>query len=88
MLVVRVPLIPDGATVEANTTPMAYLAERTKLYWVGGSVKSPPQYIALDLSYGWSPPRRRTSPRTQRSSIRGGRTRLSSTSSSSRCCGW
>lgn len=46
--------IPDGATVEANVTALAHLATRTDVYWIGGD-KTPPQYLALDLSYGWSP---------------------------------
>ncbi|MEY9962146.1 putative membrane protein [Streptacidiphilus sp. MAP12-16] len=47
-------VIPNGATVEANVTLMAHLAARTRLYWIGGA-KIPPQYLALDMSYGWSP---------------------------------
>ncbi|MFC1400375.1 MULTISPECIES: DUF2079 domain-containing protein [Streptacidiphilus] len=47
--------VPDGVTVEANVTLMAHLAGRTQLYWVGGDKTSPPQYVALDMSYGWSP---------------------------------
>lgn len=47
--------VPDGAGVEANITAMSRLAARTDLYWLGGSKAAPPQYIVLDLSYGWSP---------------------------------
>ncbi|MFD0330011.1 DUF2079 domain-containing protein [Streptacidiphilus monticola] len=46
--------IPSGAAVESNVTPMAHLASRTDLYWLGGD-HSAPDYVALDLSYGWSP---------------------------------
>jgi uncharacterized membrane protein len=48
-------LVPDGATVESNITAMSRLAARTDLYWLGGSQPAPPQYLVLDLSYGWSP---------------------------------
>ncbi|MEY9939279.1 DUF2079 domain-containing protein [Streptacidiphilus sp. MAP5-3] len=47
--------VPNGTTVECNITPMAHLAARTDVYWLGGSQASPPQYIVLDLSYGWAP---------------------------------
>jgi uncharacterized membrane protein len=47
--------IPNGATVEANVTLMAHLAGRTTLFWIGVDTVAP-QYVALDLSYGWSSP--------------------------------
>ncbi|WP_243639645.1 DUF2079 domain-containing protein [Streptacidiphilus pinicola] len=47
-------LVPDGAVVESNITAMPRLASRTDLYWLGGS-PAPPQYLVVDLSYGWSP---------------------------------
>ncbi|MEY9874149.1 putative membrane protein [Streptacidiphilus sp. MAP12-33] len=48
-------LVPDGATVESNITAMSRLAARTDLYWLGGEKAAAPQYVVLDLSYGWSP---------------------------------
>jgi uncharacterized membrane protein len=47
-------LVPDGAVVESNITAMSRLASRTDLYWLGGATAAP-QYLVLDLSYGWSP---------------------------------
>ncbi len=47
-------LVPDGAVVESNITGMSRLAARTDLYWLGGATAGP-QYLVLDLSYGWSP---------------------------------
>jgi uncharacterized membrane protein len=47
--------VPAGATVESNITLMAHLAARDDVFWIGGSTRTPPQYLALDLSYGWSP---------------------------------
>jgi hypothetical protein len=41
--------------VESNITLMAHLAARDDVFWIGGSTRTPPQYLALDLSYGWSP---------------------------------
>ncbi|WP_409473958.1 DUF2079 domain-containing protein [Streptomyces sp. HC307] len=48
--------IPDGATVEANTGLMTHLTSRTSVYWVGNTGTLIPQYIAFDLSSGWSTP--------------------------------
>jgi uncharacterized membrane protein len=49
-------MIPDGASVEANITLMDHLAPRTQLYWVGSGPTDAPDYLALDMSYGWSDP--------------------------------
>ncbi|AXI80349.1 DUF2079 domain-containing protein [Peterkaempfera bronchialis] len=43
-----VRVIPDGATVEAANRPLAHLAARCRVYWPGGSVAVPPQYILIE----------------------------------------
>lgn len=50
-----VAAVPRGATVESDITLLSHLAARDDVYWVGGSTRTPPQYLALDLSSGWSP---------------------------------
>lgn len=41
-------LIPDGVTVEATNAIGTHLAERTDVYWMGGSKTRPPDYVILD----------------------------------------
>jgi hypothetical protein len=50
-----VAAVPRGVTVESDITLLSHLAARDDAYWVGGSTRTPPQYLALDLSSGWSP---------------------------------
>ncbi|MFJ6214168.1 DUF2079 domain-containing protein [Streptomyces sp. NPDC092296] len=45
-------VIPDGATVEAASAPLARLAARCHVYWVGGSTRTPPQYIVIEAGDG------------------------------------
>ncbi|MQY04791.1 DUF2079 domain-containing protein [Actinomadura macrotermitis] len=39
--------IPDGATVESNIRPIAYLTNRCRVFWVGDTGGHAPQYVAL-----------------------------------------
>ncbi|WP_405792708.1 DUF2079 domain-containing protein [Streptomyces sp. NBC_00029] len=47
-------LIPDGATVEADTTPLTRLTSRTRVLWIGGSKGVVPDWITLDNSSKWA----------------------------------
>ncbi|MFJ3833150.1 DUF2079 domain-containing protein [Streptomyces sp. NPDC090046] len=46
--------IPDGATVEADTTPLTRLTSRTRVLWIGGSKGVVPDWITLDNSSKWA----------------------------------
>ncbi|MCX2184432.1 DUF2079 domain-containing protein [Streptomyces sp. SKN60] len=51
-----VAAVPAGASVETNVTLMAHLTGDHTVYWVGGAQGVHPDYLALDLSSGWSQP--------------------------------
>ncbi|MFJ3581529.1 DUF2079 domain-containing protein [Streptomyces sp. NPDC090127] len=51
-----VDAVPTGASVETNVPLMAHLTADRKVYWVGGAQGVSPDYLALDLSSGWSQP--------------------------------
>lgn len=51
-----VAAVPAGASVETNVTLMAHLTGDHTVYWVGGAQGVNPDYLALDLSSGWSQP--------------------------------
>lgn len=46
--------IPDGATVEADTTPLTRLTSRCRVLWIGGSKGVVPEWITLDNSSRWA----------------------------------
>ncbi|WP_405933842.1 DUF2079 domain-containing protein [Streptomyces sp. NBC_00827] len=46
-------LIPDGASVEANTGPGSRLTSRCRVFWVGRTDGIAPDFIALDNKSGW-----------------------------------
>ncbi|MFJ4781081.1 DUF2079 domain-containing protein [Streptomyces sp. NPDC088762] len=46
--------IPDGATVEADTTALTRLTSRCRVLWIGGSKGVVPEWIALDNSSKWA----------------------------------
>ncbi|MFJ3638855.1 DUF2079 domain-containing protein [Streptomyces sp. NPDC090108] len=48
--------VPDGVTVETNTTLMSHLTGRCDVFWVGNTQGLTPDYVALDLLNGWSRP--------------------------------
>ncbi|MCO6007516.1 DUF2079 domain-containing protein [Actinoallomurus purpureus] len=41
--------IPDGATVESDTTPISRLTRRTTVYWIGDAKGIAPDYITFSL---------------------------------------
>ncbi|MFF1641277.1 hypothetical protein ACFVXA_27320 [Streptomyces sp. NPDC058246] len=41
-------LVPDGASVEANTGPSTRLISRCRVFWVGTAHGVTPDFIALD----------------------------------------
>ncbi|MEV6326535.1 DUF2079 domain-containing protein [Streptomyces sp. NPDC051909] len=51
-----VAAVPAGTSVETNVTLMAHLTGDHTVYWVGGAQGVSPDYLALDLSSGWSQP--------------------------------
>ncbi|MFJ3900577.1 DUF2079 domain-containing protein [Streptomyces sp. NPDC090025] len=51
-----VAAVPAGTSVETNVTLMAHLTADHTVYWVGGAPGVSPDYLALDLSSGWSQP--------------------------------
>ncbi|MET8507991.1 DUF2079 domain-containing protein [Streptomyces sp. NPDC004787] len=51
-----VAAVPAGSSVETNVTLMAHLTGDHTVYWVGGAPSVQPDYLALDLSSGWSQP--------------------------------
>ncbi|MBT2480553.1 DUF2079 domain-containing protein [Streptomyces sp. ISL-94] len=46
--------IPDGATVEADTTPLTRLTSRCRVLWIGGSKGVVPDWIAIDNGSKWA----------------------------------
>jgi uncharacterized membrane protein len=48
--------IPDGTSVETNVALISHLSNRCDVFWVGNTGPTVPNYIALDLSNGWSAP--------------------------------
>ncbi|MET9321772.1 DUF2079 domain-containing protein [Streptomyces sp. NPDC003038] len=46
--------IPDGASVEADTTPLTRLTSRCRVFWIGGSRGVVPDWIAIDNSSQWA----------------------------------
>ncbi|MEU4728245.1 DUF2079 domain-containing protein [Streptomyces sp. NPDC023588] len=46
--------IPDGATVEADTTSLTRLTSRCRVLWIGGSKGVVPDWITLDNSSRWA----------------------------------
>ncbi|MGW7437483.1 DUF2079 domain-containing protein [Streptomyces sp. NPDC054849] len=46
--------IPDGATVEADTTPLTRLTSRCRVLWIGGSKGVVPDWITIDNSSRWA----------------------------------
>ncbi|WP_437184549.1 DUF2079 domain-containing protein [Streptomyces xanthophaeus] len=46
--------IPDGATVEADTTPLTRLTSRCRVLWIGGSKGVVPDWITIDNSSKWA----------------------------------
>ncbi|GGZ48974.1 DUF2079 domain-containing protein [Streptomyces subrutilus] len=46
--------IPDGAVVEADTTPLTRLTSRCRVLWIGGSKGVVPDWIAIDNSSKWA----------------------------------
>ncbi|MER6257095.1 DUF2079 domain-containing protein [Streptomyces sp. NPDC001584] len=46
--------IPDGATVEADTTPLTRLTSRCRVLWIGGSKGVVPEWITIDNSSKWA----------------------------------
>ncbi|MFF9195334.1 DUF2079 domain-containing protein [Streptomyces sp. NPDC014779] len=51
-----VAAVPAGTSVETNVTLMAHLTGDHTVYWVGGAPSVQPDYLAFDLSSGWSQP--------------------------------
>ncbi|MEV0000144.1 DUF2079 domain-containing protein [Streptomyces sp. NPDC050848] len=51
-----VDAVPTGASVETNVPLMAHLTADRTVYWVGGAKGVSPDYLALDISSGWSQP--------------------------------
>jgi uncharacterized membrane protein len=52
-------MVPDGATVSSDLTFMAYLANRTTVYWIGNPGNPPTDYVLLDQfsgAWGANPP--------------------------------
>lgn len=47
--------IPDGASVEADISPIARLTSRCRVFWIGGTKGEVPDWIAFDNSSGWVP---------------------------------
>ena len=48
--------VPDGVSVETDTTLLARLVPRREVYWVGTTqaMEEPPQYVVIDdRSYAW-----------------------------------
>ncbi|MFG2341649.1 DUF2079 domain-containing protein [Streptomyces yangpuensis] len=46
--------IPDGATVEADTTPLTRLTSRCRVLWIGGSKGVVPDWITIDNGNKWA----------------------------------
>ncbi|MFD9412236.1 DUF2079 domain-containing protein [Streptomyces sp. NPDC059989] len=46
--------IPDGATVEADTTPLTRLTSRCRVLWISGSKGVVPDWIAIDNGSKWA----------------------------------
>ncbi|MFF8260333.1 DUF2079 domain-containing protein [Streptomyces virginiae] len=46
--------IPDGATVEADTTPLTRLTSRCRVLWIGGSQGVVPDWITIDNGNKWA----------------------------------
>lgn len=46
--------IPDGAIVEADTTPLTRLTSRCRVLWIGGSQGVVPDWITLDNGSKWA----------------------------------
>ncbi|MGW0366403.1 DUF2079 domain-containing protein [Streptomyces sp. NPDC002990] len=46
--------IPDGASVEADTTPLTRLTSRCRVFWIGGSRGVVPDWIAIDNGSQWA----------------------------------
>lgn len=48
--------VPEGASVETDTTLLARLVPGREVYWVGttGKMETPPEYVVIDVrSYAW-----------------------------------
>jgi hypothetical protein len=45
--------VPDGASVEANIGPISRLTSRCRVFWLGNTRGTSPDYIALDNTRKW-----------------------------------
>lgn len=46
--------IPDGASVEADTTPLTRLTSRCRVFWIGGTRGVVPDWITIDNASKWA----------------------------------